>query len=205
MRLPEDGKPDTVQVWFDADRTPYFYWSIPEAQGITAMGLIAEDRQGAEESLGTFLKERGLEAIEFQSAVVPMHRFELTGNVQTSGRNVFIVGDAAAQVKVTTVGGVVTGLYGAKVLAHTLLRGGDYRKELSNLKVELDLHLLLRKVLNRFNNEDYDRLIDLLGGDLKRIFEERTRDELKQSFLEMIWTEPRLITLGAKAFLRSIL
>jgi hypothetical protein len=60
-------------------------------------------------------------------------------------------------------------------------------------------------VLNRFTEGDYDELIGMINGGLKDILEEWTRDELKNSFLRMIWNEPRLITLGAKALLKSLL
>jgi hypothetical protein len=45
----------------------------------------------------------------------------------------------------------------------------------------------------------------MLDNGLKDILEESTRDELSKSFMSLILEEPRLITLGAKAFLRSIL
>jgi len=70
--------------------------------------------------------------------------------------------------------------------------------------MELHLHLLVRQVLNRFSDRDYDELIGMLDGGLKDVVQEWTRDELTQSFLRMIWAEPRLITLGAKALLRSL-
>jgi hypothetical protein len=50
-----------------------------------------------------------------------------------------------------------------------------------------------------------DLIISMLNGRLKPFLEKWTRDELKQTLLRMIWTEPRLITLGGKAFLRSML
>jgi len=106
---------------------------------------------------------------------------------------------------VTTVGGVVPGLYGAKALAQAILNGRNYRKELGGLKKELHLHFLVRQVLNRFSDQDYDELIGMLDGGLKETLQEWTRDELTQSFLRMIWAEPRLIALGAKVFLRSLL
>ncbi|MDH4266862.1 MAG: hypothetical protein OEW45_14610, partial [Deltaproteobacteria bacterium] len=68
----------------------------------------------------------------------------------------------------------------------------------------LNLHLLVRNLLNLFNDEDYDQLMAMLNGRLKAFLENWPRDELRQGFLRMIWTEPRLITLGAKAFLRSM-
>jgi flavin-dependent dehydrogenase len=205
VALPESQKGDTYRVWFDTNRTNYFYWLIPESDRVAAVGLIAEDVRQAKAGLIEFLREKQLEAIEFQSAIVPMHRFSGANGAVDSNRNVFVVGDAAAQVKVTTVGGVVPGLYGARALAQAILNGRNYRKELGGLKMELNLHLLVRHVLNRFSDQDYDELIKMLDGGLKEILEEWTRDELTQSFLRMIWAEPRLITLGAKVFLRSIL
>jgi len=203
--LPENAKSDTFQVWFDSEQTKYFYWLIPECDRTAAVGLIADDARQAEGYLAAFLRDRELEPLEFQSAMVPVHRFGYVGEVLSKGRNVFAVGDAAAQVKVTTVGGVVTGLNGAKALTHALLNGRNYSKSLRELKHELNLHLLIRQVLNRFTEEDYDELIGMINGGLKDVLEEWNRDELKQSFLKMVWTEPRLIKLGAKAFLKSFL
>ena len=205
VSLPEDGQGDTYRVWFDTNQTKYFYWLIPESHRVAAVGLIAEDVPQAKARLIAFLREKQLEAIEFQSAIVPMHQFGNANGVMVPNRNVFVVGDAAAQVKVTTVGGVVPGLYGARALAQAILNGRNYRKELGGLKMELHLHLLVRHVLNRFSDQDYDELIGMLDGGLKEILEEWTRDELTQGFLRMIWAEPRLITLGAKVFLRSLL
>jgi flavin-dependent dehydrogenase len=203
--LPEKANGDTSQVWFDLDRTNYFYWLIPESNRVGAVGLITDNIREADACLKAFLKKRGLETSEFQTALIPMHHFEWLGGFLTSGRNVFVVGDAAAQVKVTTVGGVVAGLHGARALANAILNGRNYPKELRGLKRELDLHLLVRRVLNWFNEKDYDQLIAMLDGGLKDIFQEWTRDELSTSFLSLILKEPRLITLGAKACLRSIL
>ncbi|HUL37929.1 MAG TPA: FAD-dependent monooxygenase, partial [Thermodesulfobacteriota bacterium] len=205
VALPENAEANTYRVWFDANRTNYFYWLIPESDQVAAVGLIADDASQAKEQLIEFLQWKQLEAIEFQSSIVPMHQFGNANGTVDPNRNVFVVGDAAAQVKVTTVGGVVPGLYGAKALAQAILDGRNYRKELSSLKMELHLHLLVRHALNRFSDQDYDSLIGMLDGGLKEVLQEWTRDELTQCFLKMIWAEPRLITLGAKVFLRSIL
>ncbi len=204
VALPEDRDRETYRVWFDTSRTNYFYWMIPESDRVAAVGLIADDGFQAKARLSEFLQEKELEAIEFQSSIVPMHRFGSADGTMDSNRNIFVVGDAAAQVKVTTVGGVVPGLYGAKALAQAILNGRNYRKELSGLKMELHLHLLVRHMLNRFSDQDYDELIGMLDGGLKDVLQEWTRDELTQCFLRMIWAQPRLITLGARVFLRAL-
>ena len=203
--LPDSGRNDTCKVWFVSDQTKYFYWLIPESNEAAVVGLIAEDVHRAKASLMGFLQERQLQPLDFQSALVPMHRFEYRGNVLDPDGNIFFVGDAAAQVKTTTVGGVVTGLYGARAVANAILNGKNDHGELRRLKRELNLHLLVRQILNRFSNENYDELIQMLGGGLKEVVEGWTRDELLSSFWRLIWKEPRLITLGAKALLSSIL
>ena len=101
-------------------------------------------------------------------------------------------------------GGLVAGLHGAKALANSILGGKNYRQELSKLRLELNLHWLIRHILNRFNNDDYDELMTLLRGGLKEVLEEWTRDELSLTFFKLIRKEPRLITLGARAMLRSM-
>jgi flavin-dependent dehydrogenase len=201
--LPEGLDSSTCQVWFNLNKTKYFYWLIPESQETAAIGLIADDDQQARACLEAILKERKLEPLEFQEVLVPLHRFGYINGGQVLGRNIFFVGDAAAQVKVTTVGGVVTGLHGARALANELLNGRNYRKELRGLKLELNLHLFIREVLNRFRDEDYDELIVMLKGRLKGVLEKWPRDELRTCFLKLILTEPRLILLGIKALMNT--
>ncbi len=68
---------------------------------------------------------------------------------------VMMVGDAAGHVKVTTVGGTVSGLSGARAAARAILRESGYHRELRPLTFELTLHWLIRRLWNRFSEEDY--------------------------------------------------
>jgi flavin-dependent dehydrogenase len=202
VAIPQSFDLSTCQVWFVPERTKYFYWLIPESPGVATAGLIADTPQQARECLKIFLEEKGLTPREFQGALVPLH--DLRKKVFWPGPGaIFLIGDAGAQVKVTTVGGVVTGLYGARVLVDFLLRRKNYGREMRRLKWELHLHLLLREVLNRFRDQDYDELIALLTGRLKRELGEWRRDELAVSFWKLFLAEPRIISLAAKAYLRS--
>ena len=204
VALPEGMDSKTSQVWFHPVQTNYFYWLIPEGNRRAVVGLIADDPEEARAYLETFLQSRDLDPLEFQWASVPIHRFRHPFNFQKQNSNVFCIGDADAQVKGTTVGGVVTGLHGAKALAHSLLNGGNFHKESRHLTLELNLHLLVRNVLNGFNDENYDALIRMLNGGLKNLLEESTRDELRQNFLKLILMKPQLVTLGVKTLVRSI-
>ncbi len=202
VKLPAHLNRHTYQVWFDPSRTKYFYWLIPESDQVAAVGLIADDARQAGDNLKLFLQERELQPLDYQAAMVPMHRYG--ASPFSIERNVFLIGDAAAQVKLTTVGGVVTGLRGAQALAETILNKPTARRAVQALKRELDLHLFLRRLLDQFSDADYDRLIDWLDGDLSRLLSTRTRDELAHTFVKLIIAEPRLVGLGAKALLKAI-
>jgi hypothetical protein len=97
---------------------------------------------------------------------------------------------------------VVTGLRGARAVVEAILNGSKTGREIGELKRELDLHLLVRRLLDGFTDADYDTLIDFLNGELKQVLSERTRDELSKMYLKLIASQPRLIMLGAKALLR---
>jgi flavin-dependent dehydrogenase len=204
VRLPQDVSQDTFRVWFDAGRTKYFYWLIPESCEAAAVGLIADDARQAGASLKAFLTEHELEPLEFQGAMAPVHRFEYLPKFAAGAQRVFLIGDAAAQMKVTTVGGVVAGLRGARAVADAILKRNGYRGKALSLKLELDLHLLLRQMLNKFTDEDYDALLGMLNGKMRWLLSSKTRDELASTFLKLITAEPKLLILGAKALSRSL-
>src|SRR5262245_45401906 len=204
VRINNEISRDTYRVWFDPARTKYFYWLIPESDEMAAVGLIADDARQAGSALKSFMREQGMEPIDYQASMVPMHKFQYFARVNEISRNVFLIGDAAAQVKVTTVGGVVTGLRGARAVVEAILNGRKTGKEISKLKRELDLHLLVRRLLDGFDDMDYDRLIGFLSRDLTDVISNQTRDDLSRMYLDLVSSQPKLLVLGAKAFLRGV-
>jgi len=200
VRPPKDCPADTVRVWFVPDDTPYFYWLIPESAERAALGLIAEDGQHARQCLEQFLEKRGFEPLEFQGARIPVYRRWVPVRRTLRGGEVFLVGDAAAQVKVSTVGGVVTGFRGARAVAETILNGGRSR-ELGALRRELGLHWLVRRALHSFCQADYSRLVDLLDGGARRALGDVTRDEAARLLWKVLRRQPRLVLLGMRGLL----
>lgn len=200
VQLPPGFPPDTVRVWFVPEDTPYFYWLIPESPARGALGLIGQDGQETRRCLERFLEKRGFAPLSFQGARIP----EYTGWVpvarQLGPGRVYLVGDAAGQVKVTTIGGIVTGLRGAWGVAEAILNGGHSR-ELHALRRELDLHLLIRKTLHRFRQADYSRLVDLLDASIRRSLGAYTRDEAARVLWRVCLTRPRLLLMGLRGLL----
>lgn len=101
------------------------------------------------------------------------------------------------------MGGLVTGLWGARAVAAAILGQGDYGTELRLLRRELDLHLhrLVRSVLNRFSGTDYDRLLELLDGRITQLLGFHTRDELAKAFWRLLFAQPRLLGFAARLLL----
>jgi flavin-dependent dehydrogenase len=197
--LPKDMSPDTARVWFVPQDTPYFYWLIPESPTRGALGLIGENGPETRQHLERFLEKRKLEPIGFQAARIPVYKRWVPVYRPVGKGSVFLVGDAAGQVKVTTVGGIVTGFRGALGVAQAILNGGA--SELRTLRRELDLHLLLRRSLHDFQQADYSRLVDLLNDPAKRSLADYSRDEAWKILWRICLSQPRLVLLGLRGLL----
>lgn len=198
--LPKDMRPNTARVWFIPQDTPYFYWLIPESPTRGALGLIGETGPETRKHLERFLEKRKLDPIEFQGARIPVYSRWVPVKRQVGAGSVYLVGDAAAQVKVTTVGGIVTGFRGALGVAEAILKGGPSR-ELRTLRRELDLHLWLRRALHDFQQSDYSRLVDLLNESAKQSLSEYSRDEAWKILWRLCLRQPRLLLLGLRGLL----
>jgi flavin-dependent dehydrogenase len=198
--LPKDMAPDTVRVWFVPQDTPYFYWLIPESSTRGALGVIGESGAETRKCLEQFLEKRKLEPIEFQGARIPVYKHWIPVRRKVGQGSVYLVGDAAAQVKVSTIGGIVTGFRGALGVAETILNGGASR-ELRTLRRELDFHLLVRRSLHHFQQEDYSRLVDLLNDPAKQALGESSRDEAWKMVWRVCLRQPRLVLAGLRGLL----
>ena len=198
--LPKDMSPDTVRVWFVPDDTPYFYWLIPESPERGALGIIGESGSEARDALDAFLQKRRLEPIAFQAARIPVYKRWVPVEKKLGDGRVFVVGDAGSQVKVSTVGGIVTGLRGAAGVAEAILHSGS-RRELRRLRRELNVHLLIRRALHDFQQDDYSRLVDSLNDPAKRSLSEFSRDEALKVLWRVCIHQPRLILIGLRGLL----
>jgi flavin-dependent dehydrogenase len=199
VSLPKDMSPDTARVWFVPQDTPYFYWLIPESATRGALGIIGETGSETRSHLEKFLEKRKLDPIGFQAARIPVYKRWVPVHRRVGQGSVYLVGDAAGQVKVTTVGGIVTGFRGALGVAQQILHGVS--SELRTLRRELDLHLLLRRSLHDFQQADYSQLVDLLNDPAKQSLAEYSRDEAWKILWRVCLSQPRLVLLGLRGLL----
>lgn len=201
VNLPKDCPADTTRVWFVPDDTPYFYWLIPENEKRGALGIIGEGSgQETKRRIERFLEKKGMTALEWQGARIPVYRKWVPVRRRIGNGEIFLVGDAAAQVKVSTVGGIVTGFRGAQGVADALLdtNGGS---ELRTLRRELGTHWLIRRALHYFQQKDYSQLVDLLNDSTRESLGEINRDESTRLLWSVIRKQPRLVLLGLRGLL----
>jgi flavin-dependent dehydrogenase len=112
---------------------------------------------------------------------------------------VYLVGDAAGQVKVTTVGGVVNGLWGAQGAAEAILAEGH--RTLPSLRLELGLHRLIRTVLNQFDEDDYRVLLEELDTTARGSLARYSRDETSRLLWHLLRRRPRFLVHGFRALI----
>jgi flavin-dependent dehydrogenase len=203
VALPRPVDPGVGRVWFAPDDTPFFYWLCPESREEAAVGLVAGDPRETQSKLDRFLGRYGMQPIEYQAALVPLYTPSVAPAERVGSADVLMVGDAAGHVKVTTVGGTVTGLRGAAAAARAVTAGGSYGRELRHVERELRLHWRIRRLMNHFTEQDYDTALRSLNGRAGRLFEVHNRDRLAGTALSILAVQPRLPWLAAHVLLRS--
>ena len=198
--LPAGMRPDTTRVWFIPQDTPYFYWLIPESPTRGVLGLIGAEASSTRRLLDRFLEKQRLTPLEFQAAKIPVYTGWVPIRRQLAGGEVYLVGDAAGHVKVTTIGGIVTGFRGALGVAEAILHGEPGRR-LHALRRELNLHLLIRKLIHGFTQAHYSHLVDLLNARARNDLAAHTRDEPGRVLWRLCLHQPRFLLLGLRALL----
>jgi digeranylgeranylglycerophospholipid reductase len=144
---------DMIEVFIDK---PYFYWIIPEGNGIARVGVLSDNPY---HDLLSFIKSNNLDGkiIEKFAGLVP-----LTHLSTFSKGKVFLVGDSASQVKPLSYGGIYMGMRSAEILAGCL-NSGNYGRynDLWKKRFEREITIALK------GREIFQNLKD---DELKKVF-----------------------------------
>lgn len=164
-------------------------WVVPESGGIARIGLIS--RKNAKTHFNSFIKRFKGKTIEKQAGVVPVYN----PTQITQKDNIYLVGDAATQVKASTYGGIIQGLLAAEELSYAITNNKKYEKLWhKRLGKDLWMHLKIRQVMDRFSKKDYNCFVSLFQrDDVKKILEEHDRDFPSRFLMELLLKQPRLL------------
>ena len=123
-------------------------WIVPENNELVRIGLLAD--KSSNQLFKQMLQDWNIkqeDILDYQGGVVPIYDPKLP----TQKDNIYLIGDAALQVKATAYGGIIQSLEAAKATSQSILYGEDYLKLCKkSLRKELWLHLQIRKVLDKF-------------------------------------------------------
>ena len=184
---------DTFVSSFGDIAPGFFTWIVPENEETARVGVASTENVA--QYFDKFVKWK---IIDKQAGLLPIYN----PNINTHKNNVYLVGDAATQVKPTTGGGIIPGMFSAKELVKAIKYNKNY-DELwkSTIGKELSAGLKVRKILNKFNNNDYNYLVKLTSQDkVRSIVENGNRDFPFAMLLKLAITEPRFIRFGSKVF-----
>jgi flavin-dependent dehydrogenase len=204
VELPPDWNPTMTQVWFDVQETRFFYWLIPESETHGVVGLVADDSAKTRALLSRFLEKHNLQPLAHQASRVAMYHPRLRPWTKIGTAPVLLIGDAVGQVKVTTVGGTVSGFWGAQAAVNTLLHGTSYARELRPLTYELQLHWFIRLLLERLDNAGYDSLVKHITHPVRQFLRHHNRDEMAGNIWQLLLLQPRFLPLSLHLLLHCM-
>ena len=168
-----------------------FSWIVPEDETTARVGVIGPDgpalRRDYEELLGSS------PVIEDQSGMIPV--YDPGQKLRAPGQNIFLIGDAATQVKATTYGGIIYGLLAARYLAED--PEGYERRMNGKLGRDLWLSLRMREFMNAMTDDQADELIDIFEKERnKQIIAQHDRDFPSRFIVQLLMKEAQLWKLG---------
>jgi len=189
VKLKND--PELYKTYFGSVCPGLFAWAVPEDENHVRLGLA--DRKNPHALFQLLMKRVGAKKIvEQQGGLIPIYNPKLR-TMSWDGK-VMLVGDAATQVKATTAGGIIQGMTAGQIAAGCILENRNYEKEWrKTLSRELWLHLELRKLLDKFSDKDYNRLIgSMKKKSVKKVLEHESRDRPISLLWKLFLAEPGL-------------
>jgi flavin-dependent dehydrogenase len=168
-----------------------FSWIVPESESIARVGVIGPDGPSLRRDYAALLGSS--QVLEDQSGMIPVH--DPRQRLRKRGENVFLIGDAATQVKATTYGGIIYGLLAAQYLAEN--RDGYERRMHAKLGRDLWISLQMREFMNAMTEEQADELIDIFERERNsQIIARHDRDFPSRFIVQLLMKEAQLWKLG---------
>lgn len=189
----------SFETYFGSDFPNFFGWCVPENDETARLGIgCFED---AQEHFYRFLKSRTgkKEILCWESGLIPLYSPKKT--IQKD--NVYLIGDAATQVKATTGGGIIPSLKAAQTLCNCIINNKDYNREFKRQSGrELLLHLRIRGMLNKFSDKDYDKLLSIMDKEkVRKILKKYDRDTPIPLVANLLLREPGFLYFAKTLFL----
>lgn len=155
FRLRSKCQKNAVNVYI---KNPFFAWSIPEDENTIRIGIISDNPY---HDLVNLIKEKNIkgEVVEKFAGIVPL------GICQTRSEKVFLVGDAACQVKPLTHGGLYYGIRCAEILVDCISQNkfDDYpQRWQERFGKEITMGLKIRQIYEKLSQDNIEKIFSIL-------------------------------------------
>ncbi len=176
-----------IQTYFSNTTCPgLFAWVVSESPTRARVGLATKNN--SRKHFDEFMKKHNYKAIEMQAGTIPL--YHPAQKLQQD--NCYLLGDAAGFVKATTLGGLIPALNQAQALARSIQHGTSYEVESAPIAKRLRMHLRIRKLMDKFDDQDFDRLVKYVGQSrVLEILQTHTRENPLPIIMKAGITEPR--------------
>jgi len=195
-RIKGNFKPNKYITYFGKTCPGFFAWIVPESKKTARVGLAC--KKEVKTYFDRFLKSLNLnnkDIIDRNAGLIPVYEKKL----KIEEGNIYLVGDAAGQVKATTGGGLIFGLKAAKVLADCIINKKRYSKALKKINKNLSIHLMIRNLLNKFDDKDFSYLIKLVKGKkVKNVLKKSSREYPSKLMLKLLLNQPKFLLFAKK-------
>ena len=178
IRTKTESHEDVVDIYLDHG---YFAYKVPESNKIARIALLTQNK--SKEQFTKFIKQFKHKIIEHQSGFIPLYQQK-----QIKKSNIYLIGDAASQVKASTFGGIIPSFKAAHKLKDSILNNKPY----TSLNKELILNKIIYNKLNKMNLNKKNNLIKDISKS-KSIIETINRDNITRLSIKLLLNNPRLI------------
>jgi len=193
FRIKSKCKKNIVNVYI---KSPFFAWAIPEDDKVMRVGIISDNPY---HDLLDLLKKEDIkgEVLEKFAGVVPL------GRCHTQKDRIFLVGDAACQVKPLTHGGLYYGMRCAEILVDCISQNkpDDYQKRWQErFGREINIGLKIRQMYTKLSQDNVDKVFAIFKENVN-IIEKFADFENHSKVISEIIKNPKLqILLGKLLF-----
>jgi len=171
IRITSNFAENEASMYFDPRWKELFGWIVPEGNKIFRIGMACS--QNTIKNFKIFLRQLNInikQRIDQQGGLIPYGMMN-----RLSFDNIMLLGDSACQVKATTGGGIINLLIASKYAANCIIKcfkNDKFSKKIirryyekpcfSTIGKQLKIHYLIRAVLERLSNNDFDKLFKII-------------------------------------------
>ncbi|MBI5389867.1 NAD(P)/FAD-dependent oxidoreductase [Candidatus Woesearchaeota archaeon] len=172
-----------------------FSWVVPEDDKVARVGVIGPNTEQLKIDYKKLLGKAKI--LEDQSGPIPLYNPKQ--QLRKGKEDIFLLGDAATQVKATTYGGIIYGLLAGSYLAE------DKEQYVSRfngkLGKDLWISLKMRELMNHMSEQQCNELIEVFKKKHNaEILETHDRDFPSKFMVQLLMKEAKLWKIGFDIF-----